>query len=87
MLVVPSENLRVTKNGGGTKELQQTLAKVYNFLGLCPYDKLPQALVHETRDPDDLEGRSCIHFLIPYIHMYNIIIFGSSPTIFQTKLH
>ena len=57
VLVVSSEKLRVSKRGGNVHELRGSLDRVYKFLGLCPFKRLPETTVHETRDPDDLGGR------------------------------
>ena len=70
VLVVSSEKLRVSKRGGNVHELRGSLDRVYKFLGLCPFKRLPETTVHETRDPDDLGGRR------PYWYsLYHVTIF------------
>ena len=71
VMVVPSEKLRVSKRGGNNKELKDTLDKVYKFLGLCPFGKLPEAVVHETRDPEGIKDEAVLnHTMISMLEVF-----------------
>ena len=59
VMIVQSEKLRVHKEYTENEDLLLLLNKIYEFLGLCPFDRIPKAAVHTTAE------------YVPDVHLLN----------------
>jgi hypothetical protein len=79
IMVIPSEKLKVAKKGGSNEALAGVLRRVYRFLGLCPFNSVPNHSVHETDvhkiPSENLVLNSTMHdLLVEFFEPYNKIL-------------